>query len=106
MSMRESDIEAKLVEKINRQGGLCLKMNSTSMKGLPDRMILLPDGRTIFVELKAHGKKPTELQRHVHRKLMAMNFPVYVIDSMAEVDAICNLSRTNIKKGEKKNAKS
>ena len=98
MSIRESDIEARLVEKIHKLGGWCLKLNSLSANGLPDRMILLPDGRTIFVELKAPKKKPTELQRYTHRKLMSMNFPVYVIDSMAEVEALCNLSRTSTRK--------
>lgn len=63
-------------------------MNSTSMRGLPDRQILLHDGRTIFVELKAPGKKPTEFQRRVHRKLAAMGFPVFIADSMKGVEEV------------------
>lgn len=97
--MQESYIERKLVEGIRALDGWCLKMNSTSQNGLPDRIILLPDGRTIFAELKASGKKPTTLQRFVHRRLMAMNFPVYVIDSLKGVEELVSYAKQIAGKG-------
>jgi len=39
-----------------------------------------------FVELKATGAKPTELQEREHAKLRERGFTVLVIDSKAEVD--------------------
>lgn len=86
--MQESYIERKLVEEIKKVGGLCLKLNSTSMNGLPDRLILLPKGKAVFAELKAPGKKPTANQRYVHRKLMSLEFPVYVIDGLEGVEEL------------------
>jgi hypothetical protein len=40
-----------------------------------------------FVELKATGAKPTELQLREHAKLRALGFKVDVIDSKAKVNA-------------------
>lgn len=39
-----------------------------------------------FVELKATGQKPTELQEREHEKMRARGFVVRVIDSKAEID--------------------
>ena len=37
--------------------GLCLKLLSQHMIGLPDRLCLLPKGKAFFVEVKTTGKK-------------------------------------------------
>lgn len=86
----EAYLEMKLVEEIKKVGGLCLKLNSASMNGLPDRLILLPTGKAIFAEMKSTGKKPTVYQRYVHRKLMALEFPVYVIDGLKGVEELAS----------------
>ncbi len=72
------------------KGGLCLKMNSTTMNGLPDRLVLLPDGKMFFAELKAPGKKPRPEQVRVHESLRRLGFKVYVIDNRAAVKEILN----------------
>ena len=50
--MKESQIEARLVKMVRDRGGLCYKFISPSNPGVPDRIIITPDGRTIYVELK------------------------------------------------------
>ena len=50
--MRESYIERKLVTETKKRGGLCEKWNSGTA-GWPDRIILMPDGKVGFVEVKA-----------------------------------------------------
>ena len=55
----EKVIERKLrdgVKKLGR-GAKCLKFESPGTSGVPDRMILLPGGRIVFVELKQVGKR-------------------------------------------------
>ena len=59
--MREKYIEQKLVREVKKRGGLCEKWNSGS-SGWPDRIVLLPDGKIGFVEVKAPGEKPRKLQ--------------------------------------------
>lgn len=80
--MREKAIEQYFVKEVKRAGGIALKVNSTSMKGLPDRMVLLPNGVLFFAEIKATGKTARALQNFVHKKLRALGFDVYVIDSI------------------------
>ena len=78
--MREKQIERKLVETVKAAGGICPKLVSPGTDGMPDRMVLLPKGRIGFVEVKAPGGAPRPLQTHLHRKLRALGFPVFVLD--------------------------
>ena len=88
--MKEQNIELFLIRQVSLKGGLCLKMNSITMKGLPDRLVLLPHGKMFFAELKAPGRKPRPEQVRVHEKLRRRGFDVYVIDSRAAVKEILN----------------
>ena len=56
--MREKDIEKKLSLMVKKAGGIAVKFVSPSFDGMPDRLVLLPDGVVAFVELKAPGKAP------------------------------------------------
>ena len=38
-------------------GGLALKLESQHFTGLPDRMILMPEGRIFFVETKINWRQ-------------------------------------------------
>jgi hypothetical protein len=76
----EKTLEARLVREIEARGGMALKYTSQFHRGIPDRIVLLPGGRTIFVELKSTGQKPTKLQMHAIRKLVKMGHRVEIID--------------------------
>jgi hypothetical protein len=83
--MREKQIENKLASEVKKAGGIALKFVSPSFDGMPDRLVLLPDGHIAFVELKAPGKKPRLLQLARHRLLRSLGFRVYVIDSVEQI---------------------
>lgn len=84
--MLERDIEKKLIKPIQSLGGLCLKLVCPGFTGVPDRLILLPGGRVVFVELKAPGKKERARQEYVQGLLRGLGFPVYsTVDSVAKV---------------------
>lgn len=61
--MREKTIEQKLVQAVKAKGGIAPKFVSPGFSGVPDRLILLPDGKCGFVEVKAPGEKPRPLQK-------------------------------------------
>lgn len=82
MRYSEKLIEKKLREQIKKMGGLALKLESQHFTGLPDRMILMPEGRIFFVETKSTGDKPRKRQLLVHRKLRDLGFSVDVIDDI------------------------
>ena len=86
--MREKQIENKLASEVKKAGGIALKFVSPSFDGMPDRLVLIPDGHIAFVELKAPGKKPRPLQLARHRLLRSMGFRVYVIDRIEQIGGI------------------
>lgn len=86
--MREKVIEKNLVDEIKKLGGLCLKFNSQSMVGIPDRIILLNNKRICFVETKASHKTLRPIQVSVKRKLESLGFKVYVVDTIEKVKEV------------------
>lgn len=60
--MKESQIERSLVERIKARGGLCYKFVSPSNPGVPDRIVITPYGRTVYVELKTDAGQLTKIQ--------------------------------------------
>lgn len=53
--------------------------------GTPDLLVLLDGGRTVWVELKAPGKKPTALQAGWHARARKLGHQVAVCYSVTEV---------------------
>ena len=92
--MLESLIEQHLVKEVNRRDGLCLKFNSQSMTGIPDRIILMKNGTVGFVEVKQKGKKPRPLQELRMKQLRRLVFKVYTLDEKDKIgeilDEICS----------------
>lgn len=86
--MREKTIEHKLVMETKAWGGMALKFVSPSFSGMPDRLVLLPEGRLAFVEVKAPGKKPRPLQEIRHAMLRRLGFSVYVLDDPGKIPAM------------------
>ena len=86
--MREKRIEQKLMMEVRRCGGMALKFVSPSYSGMPDRLILLPDGKVAFVEVKALGKKPRPLQIKRHEMLRKLGFRVFVLDAASDIPVI------------------
>lgn len=83
--MLEKTIERKLTVAVKKAGGIAVKFVSPSFDGMPDRLVLLPDGLIAFVELKAPGERPRPLQEARHRLLRSLGFKVYVIDKPEQI---------------------
>ena len=83
--MREKQIDNQLVSQVKKIGGIAPKFVSPGFAGMPDRLVLIPDGHIAFVELKAPGKKPRPLQLARHRLLRLLGFRVYVIDRAEQI---------------------
>lgn len=84
----ERDVEQALTRAVARHGGLAWKFVSPGTAGVPDRIVLLPGGKTGFVELKAPGKKPRPLQEHRMSQIRDLGIPVFVIDSMDQIEGV------------------
>jgi hypothetical protein len=88
--MREKVIEKKLEMEVKKRGGICPKFTSLGFDGMPDRLVLLPDGKIAFIEVKAPGKKPRPLQLARHRLLRELGFQVFVLDEEEQTGGILN----------------
>lgn len=84
----EKYIEARLTEAVKIRGGIAPKLVSPGFAGMPDRLILLPDGRMAFAELKTPGKKPRPFQVSRHELLRKLGYRVYVIDDTKQIGGV------------------
>lgn len=86
--MREKTVEQRFAVETKKRGGIALKFVSPGFDGMPDRLVLFPDGKMGFVEVKAPGKKPRPLQIVRHEMLRKMGFKVFVLDGMEQIGVI------------------
>ena len=86
--MREKTIEQKLTNAVKKRGGIAVKFVSPSFDGMPDRLVLLPNGKLAFVEVKAMGCRPRPLQTARHGMLRRLGFQVFVLDDAAQIGEI------------------
>ena len=85
--MLERNVEQALVLRVKSLGGLCEKFTSPGRRSVPDRLVTMPGGRIVFVELKAPGKKPTETQIRDHKRRCELGCEVLVIDTVEQANA-------------------
>jgi len=92
--MREKIIEQHLVKAVKNSGGIAPKLVSPGFDGMPDRLVLLPEGKIGFVEVKAPGKEPRPLQVARHGLLRRLGFKVYILDAPEQIGGILDEIRT------------
>jgi Holliday junction resolvase len=82
--MRESLIQTQIRKHLEKEGWMVIKLIQTSMNGIPDLMAL-KNGRTVFIEVKQPGKRPTDLQQYRIEKLHKAGFSAISATSVADV---------------------
>lgn len=84
----EKNVERRLKKGVEALGGRCMKLVSQGNNGVPDRLVLLPGGRCVFVELKRpkYGKL-SPVQREQQKRIASIGFDVRVISNTESVDA-------------------
>ena len=84
--MKETAVEVHLMARAEDLGGRAIKLLPWVMRGLPDRLVLLPGGRVWFVETKAPGKVLKSHQVRWKEWLVAMEFNWAMLDTREKVD--------------------
>lgn len=90
----EKIIEEKLRLGIEQAGGFATKWVSPGNKGVPDRLIWLPDKRLEIIELKSEGKTLDPLQRVWHKRLLGLGFNPRVFDTLKKLEEFLNEIRS------------
>lgn len=85
--MRESSIESKLVRMVRERGGLCFKFVSPGNPGVPDRIVITPAGRTVYVELKTEVGRLAAIQKWQHEELLKRGADVRTLKGLEQVKA-------------------
>ena len=94
----EKALEKTFSDYLNRTKKVwVIKLLSTFVKGLPDRLILCRGGFVGFAEIKTTGKKPTKIQLYIHDKLKSLGFEVFVIDDIESRDRAVSFFLRNVK---------
>ena len=98
--MQEKDIEGRLRDRLRAVGCKALKFESPGYTGVPDRLVLIPGGRIVFVELKAPGKKERPRQRIVQKEFRDLGFTVFSsVDSYEKVEEVVTYCREAMSDG-------
>jgi hypothetical protein len=84
----EKRLERKLAREVEKRGGKALKFASPYYTGMPDRLILLPDGVAAWAELKSPGGKLRPLQADRILLLRRLGFLAEVIDDEDSLAAV------------------
>jgi len=86
--VKEKIIEDYLRDQVKAIGGKAYKFVSPGNAGVPDRLVCLPGGKVLFVELKGTGRKSTPLQTKRQQEFIKLSQLVYVADSKNDVDSL------------------
>lgn len=85
----ERDVEARLGKAVREAGGQCVKFVPDAMAGMPDRIVMMPGGVLVWVELKRpDGGVLSTRQKYRHAQLRRLGQRVAVCWSAADVDRL------------------
>ncbi|NCC68899.1 MAG: VRR-NUC domain-containing protein [Clostridia bacterium] len=85
-NIRENVVESRLVAALGAFGLPVKKFVPDHANGMPDRLVLLPGERCVWVELKTTGGKLSELQRYQHAQLRKAGQRVVTLWTTQQVD--------------------
>lgn len=90
----ERDLERHFSNTCKKLGLITLKLNVRYTRGWPDRVVVLPDKRVLWVELKTLTGKVSALQARVHLDLNSMRHDVLILRTKQEItDALMDAAR-------------
>ena len=84
----EADIETKFVKYATSRNCKAYKLVLRYGRGWPDRTVLCPGGRILFIEFKREGKKLNPTQKPVRLALIKLGFKYHVCDEVGQAEKI------------------
>jgi len=81
---RESVLQKQCMDFCKKNCTLVFKVESQSVVGFPDLLVITPQGDTIYIELKTSIGKLSAMQKRLHKKMRENNARVYVCRTLTE----------------------
>ena len=84
----EAQLEKATLRVLRASGALCYKFASPAKRGVPDDIVLLKYGETVFVEFKNPNGRGvlSKLQEINIEKINSQGFKVFVVGSLKQAD--------------------
>ena len=92
----ESQLERRLTRGVKALGGRAYKFVSPGNAGMPDRLIVLPGGRVLFVEIKTASGRLSNLQRRQIKELRDLNIIADVLFGEHGVESFLRICKYSI----------
>jgi hypothetical protein len=89
-AMNESRLEQRFVKDVKDLGGWALKFISPGNAGVPDRLVILPGGQVVFVELKTKDGKLSAVQDQQIYRMRLKGVKVLVLYGQKDIDGFLN----------------
>ena len=90
IKMLEKEVEKFLLREVKKIGGVSFKFISPGNAGVPDRIVILPNGKVVFVELKTDRGKLTRLQGVQIKKISDLGADARVLRGIEGVREFIN----------------
>lgn len=84
--LKEADVSRKVLVWAKKNGLPSIRMvlAGSVSTGWPDYVFILPGAKTVWIEFKRPGGKPTELQRSRINTLLDLGHAAFVVDDAQE----------------------
>ena len=87
--VKENVVERELRERVEALGGECIKVTVLGRRGFFDRLVVLPGGRVIFVEVKRPRRSRTTTHQMLwHARFDLLGLAIAVVKNSADIDRI------------------
>lgn len=94
--MTEKQLEQKLVGAVYIEGGIAYKFTSPGRAGVPDRLVILPNGRIGFVEVKRPNVgRLSNGQKFELKRLSDLGCKCFILDDPADIEMIIEAIKEN-----------
>jgi Holliday junction resolvase len=91
--VKEAFVERMLVRQVEALGGACLKVTTLGRRGFFDRLVILPGGRVVFVELKRPRAERLSVHQMEYMKLFkALDVEFAVVRDRVDIARLLSCS--------------
>lgn len=82
----ERKLEAYLVDQCKKLNLMCRKVQWIGRNGAPDRIVFLPYGMVLWIELKSPNGKISEIQKLEFRRMGELGHTVWIAYTREQID--------------------